>query len=118
MKAYGGVHIYIYIFLTSALAGGEWSASLPGRFTPGERAPGTRCIGCWMGPRAGLNHMEKRKFLTLLGLELDSSVVQPIASRYTDCAIPASSAFVVENTVNRAKWTHENLHAECRKYLL
>jgi hypothetical protein len=28
-----------YIFFTSALAGGKWSASLPGRFTPGERAP-------------------------------------------------------------------------------
>jgi hypothetical protein len=27
--------IYIHIFLTSALAGGEWSVSRPGRFTPG-----------------------------------------------------------------------------------
>jgi hypothetical protein len=27
--------------LTSALDGGEWSASCPGRFTPRERAPGT-----------------------------------------------------------------------------
>jgi hypothetical protein len=26
--------------LTSALDGGEWSASRPGRFTPRERAPG------------------------------------------------------------------------------
>jgi hypothetical protein len=37
--------------LTSALDGGGWSASYPGRFTPGERAPGTHLIG-WMGPRA------------------------------------------------------------------
>jgi hypothetical protein len=35
------VDVLIHIFLTSALAGGEWSASRPGRFTPGERAPGT-----------------------------------------------------------------------------
>jgi hypothetical protein len=41
MKACGGVDVYIHIFLTSALAGGEWSASRPGRFTPGERALGT-----------------------------------------------------------------------------
>jgi hypothetical protein len=41
MKAYGGVDVYIHIFLTSALAEGEWSASRPGRFAPGERAPGT-----------------------------------------------------------------------------
>jgi hypothetical protein len=37
MKAYGGVDALIHIFLTSALAGGEWSASRPGRFTPGEK---------------------------------------------------------------------------------
>jgi hypothetical protein len=39
MKAYEGVDVYIHILLTSALAGGEWSASYLGRFTPGERAP-------------------------------------------------------------------------------
>jgi hypothetical protein len=33
MKSYRGVHVYIEIFLTSALVGGEWSASLPGSFT-------------------------------------------------------------------------------------
>jgi hypothetical protein len=38
-------------FLTSALDGSEWWASRPNRFTPGERAPGTHCIGGWVGPR-------------------------------------------------------------------
>jgi hypothetical protein len=57
-------------FLTSALVGGEWSASRPGRFTPGEKAPGTHWIGRWVGLRAGLDYMEKRKFLTLPGLEI------------------------------------------------
>jgi hypothetical protein len=42
MKAYGGVYVKIHVFLTSALAGGEWSASHPGRFIPGERASGKR----------------------------------------------------------------------------
>jgi hypothetical protein len=70
MKAYGGVDVYIHIFLTSALAGGEWSASHPGRFIPGKRAPGTHWIGGWVGPRAGLDDVENRKFLTLPGLEL------------------------------------------------
>jgi hypothetical protein len=42
MKAYWGVEVYSFIhFLSSALDGGEWSASRPGRFTPRERAPGT-----------------------------------------------------------------------------
>jgi hypothetical protein len=47
--------------LTSALDGGEWSASRPGRFTPKERASGTHWIGGWMGPRAVLDAMVKRK---------------------------------------------------------
>jgi hypothetical protein len=34
-----------HIFLTSALVGGEWSASRPCHFTPGERGPGTHCVG-------------------------------------------------------------------------
>jgi hypothetical protein len=39
MKAYGEVDAYsIYIFLASALAGGEWSASRLGRFTLGGKS--------------------------------------------------------------------------------
>jgi hypothetical protein len=64
MKAYEGVDVLIHIFLTSALVGGERSAPCPGRFTPGERPPGTHCIGGWVDPRAGLGDVEKRKFLT------------------------------------------------------
>jgi hypothetical protein len=39
-------------------------------------------------PRAGLDDEEKRKFLTLPGLNSDPSVVQPVASRYTDSQVP------------------------------
>jgi hypothetical protein len=45
MKAYGVVDVQIHIFLTSALVGGEWSVSRPGRFTAGEKALGTHWIG-------------------------------------------------------------------------
>jgi hypothetical protein len=41
MNMYGEVDVQIHVFLTSALVGDEWSASHPGRFTLGERAPGT-----------------------------------------------------------------------------
>jgi hypothetical protein len=64
MKAYGGVDVWIHIFLTSALAGGKWSVSSPGCFTSG-----THWIGGWVDPRAGLDDVEKRKFLTLPGFE-------------------------------------------------
>jgi hypothetical protein len=70
MKAYGEVDVLIHIFLTSALVGGEWSASRLGSCTPGERAPGIHWIGGWVDPRAGLDDLERRKFLTLPGLEL------------------------------------------------
>jgi hypothetical protein len=45
MKTYGGVDVYIHIFFTSSLVGtstlvgDEWSASRPGRFTPGKELP-------------------------------------------------------------------------------
>jgi hypothetical protein len=51
MKAYWGMGVWLHAFLTSALGGGEWPASRPGRFTPKERAPGTHWIGGWVGPR-------------------------------------------------------------------
>jgi hypothetical protein len=39
-------------------------------FTTGERVPGTHWIGRWVGPRAGVDDVEKKKLLTLPGLEL------------------------------------------------
>jgi hypothetical protein len=58
------------VFLTLVLDGGEWSASRPGRFTPREKTAGTHWMRGWVDPRAGLHDVEKRKFLTLPGLEL------------------------------------------------
>jgi hypothetical protein len=56
-------------FLTLALDGGEWSASGPYFFTPRVRAPDYNWIGGWVGPRAGLDVVEKRKILPLLEFE-------------------------------------------------
>jgi hypothetical protein len=52
-----------------AVAVGELSASRPGRFTPGERASGAHWVGGWVDLRADLDDVEKKKFLTLQGLE-------------------------------------------------
>jgi hypothetical protein len=70
MKAYGGVDVYIHILWTSALAGSKWSGSRSGHFTSGERNPCTHWIGGWLDPIAGLDDVEKRKFLSIPGLEL------------------------------------------------
>jgi hypothetical protein len=44
--------------------------SRPGCFTPGGSAPGTHCIGGWVGPKAGMDDMETLNFLSLPELEL------------------------------------------------
>jgi hypothetical protein len=67
--------------LTTALAGSEWSASLPGSFTPRERAPGKHWIGGLADSRAGVDYVEKRKFLILPELEL-LSLGRPGRSQY------------------------------------
>jgi hypothetical protein len=76
MKAYGGVDVWVHVFLTSALVRDEWSPSRPGRFTPGERAPGYHWIGGWVGPRAGLNDLEERQILPLRDSNSKPSLVQ------------------------------------------
>jgi hypothetical protein len=75
---------WMYRSTTLALAGGECQL-----FYPRGKSPGTHWIGGWVDPTAGLDDVEKRNFLTLLGLELDPSVIQPVASHYTDYAILA-----------------------------
>jgi hypothetical protein len=77
MKIYVGVKIQSHILLTLALVGGEWSTFRPGHITIGEIALDTHLIGGWVCPRSGLDNMEKKKILTLLGLELRPSVKRP-----------------------------------------
>jgi hypothetical protein len=76
--------------LTSALDGGKWSASRPSRFTPKERAPGTHWIGGWVGPRAVLDAVVKRKIPSPRRKSNPRTlIVEPVAQRYTDWAITA-----------------------------
>jgi hypothetical protein len=71
--------------LTSALDGGEWSASRPARFTPRERAPGTHWIGGWVGPGTVLDTVAKRKIpIPRRESNPRSPIVQPVVQRYTD----------------------------------
>jgi hypothetical protein len=74
MKAYGGVDAWIHIFLTSALAGGEWPASRPYSFD-------------WRlgGPQSRSGRGEI-KILDPTGTRTPAPrSSQPLVSRYTDC---------------------------------
>jgi hypothetical protein len=78
------------ILWRSALDGGEWSASCPGRFTPRERAPLTHWIEGWVGPRTVLDAVVKRKIPSPRRESNPRTlIVQPVVQRYTDWAITA-----------------------------
>ena len=51
---------------------------------PPEERPGTRCIGAWVSPRAGLDECGKSHPPP----GFDPRTVQPVASRYIERAIP------------------------------
>jgi hypothetical protein len=60
-------------FSTSALGGGEWSASRPGRFIPG-----THCIGDTVGPKSRSGRCgEERNLLPLSVIESRPSSPYP-----------------------------------------
>ena len=65
----------------------RWSLvnATPWPLYPRER-PGTHFIGGWVGPKAGLGGCGKFRPPTGFG----PPTVQPVASRYTDCAISAN----------------------------
>jgi hypothetical protein len=80
LKAYWGSGVQLHALLNSALDGGEWSASRHSRFIPREGAPGTHWIGGWVGPRAGLDAVVKRKIPSLCrNTKPRSSSPKPIA---------------------------------------
>jgi hypothetical protein len=82
MKTYGGVDIWIHVFLTSALVVCEWSDSRFGRFTPGERAPvpiGWE-FGCASEPV--WTTWRRERCCPYRDSNTDPSTVQPVASRY------------------------------------
>jgi hypothetical protein len=71
------MHAYIHIFLTLTLFGEELSASWPCQFTHS-----IDWSGGWVGPRTGLNRMEKRKISLLPECNLWPSATKPTANHY------------------------------------
>jgi hypothetical protein len=58
---------------------------VPAAYHPGKEAPGTHWIGSWVGPRAGLDAVVKRKIpSSWQESKHRTPIVQPVASHYTD----------------------------------
>jgi hypothetical protein len=60
----------------------------PAALPPGK-SPRYPLDRSWVDPGGGLDDMEKRKFLSHRDLNSNTLVVQPVASRYSDYALPA-----------------------------
>jgi len=84
----GGVEIYLYTFLTSALDGGEWSDSHPDCFILRER---THWIGGWVGPRAHVYELAK--------IEVPVPTGYRTPSHYSDWAV--SVCFIIRGCIEK-----------------
>jgi hypothetical protein len=119
-----GVWIYSSTHsLTSALDGGERSASRAGRFTPRERVPGTHWIEGWVGPWTVLEGVMKRKISSpRRESKTRTPIVQPVARRYTDWAITTDHTRKLSqlwvNFMNFVQGTYEKDYECCKTFLL
>jgi hypothetical protein len=91
MKTIGGSLYIDPRFLISTLDGGEWSVSRPSRFTPrGKRLryPLDR------GPEPVWTAWRSENSGPYPDSSSDLSVTQPVASRYTDCALTETYMYI------------------------
>jgi hypothetical protein len=84
-----------YSFSTSALDGGEWSASRPVcALAPGKGPPvPTAQEAGWASEPVWTQRLEEKSFRLWRGLNLDRPVVQPVARHYTDWATRLTISF-------------------------
>jgi hypothetical protein len=79
-----------YSSTISALDGGEWSASRPGRAFPRGKDPRYPLYRRLRGPQSRYGHRGLRKIsFPCRGSNLDLPVVQFVVRHYTDCGTPA-----------------------------
>jgi hypothetical protein len=84
METNWGVDVWIHIFLTSALVGGERSASGPGRFTPEEEPQVPIVQEAGWAPEQVWTIWRSQNSCPYRESNSDPSVFQHSGSRYTD----------------------------------
>jgi hypothetical protein len=90
-----------YSFSTSAVEGGEWSASRPGRaLAPGKGSPVPIVQEAgWAPEPVWTQRLEEKCFCIYRGSNLDRSVVQPVARHYTDWATRLTISNIYQNII-------------------
>ena len=78
MKVYWGTVEHLHTLLASSLDKCKWSASWPSHFTPS-----THSIGGCVGPTAGLDTLEIRKFFAPGRNQTSTQSSSPWPSHYT-----------------------------------
>jgi hypothetical protein len=94
-------------FTTSALDGGEWSASRPGRALP--PAPIVQEAG-WAPEPVWTQRLQEKLFRLCRRSNLDRPVVQSVVRHYNDWATPASLPHIRAIKSRAMKWER---HVEC-----
>jgi hypothetical protein len=94
MKAYWEVEVYLHSFFELGTRW-RWVVNFTPRLLyPRGRGPGTHWIGGWVGPRAVLDAVVKRKIPSpRRESNPRTPIVQPVAQRYTDWALTAFLLF-------------------------
>jgi hypothetical protein len=89
--------------LNSEVDGPEWVGLRNGRFTPRERVPGVHRIGGCLGPRVGVDGLEKGKSFARNGKETASPPLYPYPN--SDYALSGLIETCIEPlTISLAQW--------------
>jgi hypothetical protein len=85
-----------YSFTTSAVDGGEWSASRPGRALPPGKRPPVPIVqeAGWVPEPVWTQRIEEKFSYLGRGSNLDSPVVQVVVRHYTGWVTPACFGFM------------------------
>jgi hypothetical protein len=86
----------------------------PAALPPWERTPGIHSIGGWVGPRAGLDEVEKRNVLTLPRLELRPFCRPARSQSLYRLRYPGFRAVKKANDIESNAYTSER-HSKCIK---
>jgi hypothetical protein len=106
MEAFWGEGYSSYSFSTSALDGGEWSASHPGRALPPGKGPAVPIVqeAGWAPEPVWTQRIEEKSFCLCRGSNLDRLVVQSATPAPICHSIPSSNAMEIQRKYSHLLW--------------